>query len=80
MKNAQKCIEAMEKKINTMEHSLVTVKGEKLSRADVETVKMYAESYLRSGGSSWNGLMEPFGSIAKVLESFGLKVQSAFGW
>lgn len=80
MGNAKKCIEAMNKKIAVMEHRSVRIKGETLSRSDVETVKMYAEIYVRNNGMSWGGLREPDGSIGNVLTAFGVKVENAFAW
>lgn len=80
MVNAQKCIQFMEKKAATMEYRMVTVKGQKLSRSDVDSVILYAKEYMRSGGYSWGGFMEPMGAIKEVLAGFGLKVEKSFAW
>ena len=74
MGNAQKCIQFMEKKAAMMEHRMVTVKGQKLSRADVDSVIFYAKQYMRNDGYSWGNFMEPMGAVKEVLAGFGLKV------
>lgn len=78
MSNAQKCIEAVNKKIETNEYNTVTLKGVcNLSRADLESIKLYAEASIKGTMSQF---MEPMGSIREVLEKFGVKVETSFGW
>ena len=41
-----------------------------LSMSDLDTLDIYAESYINKG--SYSGLMKPLGDIRKVLEYYGL--------
>ena len=78
--NEQKCIEAVTKKIQNSEYNTVTMKGVRnLSRADLESVVMYAEFFARGDYSS---LMKPVGNVKALLEAFGVKTESEFsyGW
>ena len=78
MSNAEKCIQAVNKKIETNEYNTVTLKGVRnLSRADLESIKLYAEASLRGTMSRF---MEPRGEILEVLEKFGVEVKSSYGF
>ena len=71
-KNAYKCIKDVDKKIsNWDERSNFTLNGVRnLSRADMDVIRLYAETYLTYG--SYHGLMKPLGSIKNVLDSYQL--------
>ena len=77
MKNAEKLIKDIDKKFRDWnERSSFRLKGVgNLSVSDMDTLKLYAETYIRNYGS-FRGLMEPRGSIAKILEAYGLAVES----
>lgn len=74
IKNAEKLIKDIEKKIlNWNERSQFRLKGiGNLSRADLDSLELYANTYIRSGGYGFPGLMKPMGSIAEVLEKYGI--------
>lgn len=75
MSNAEKCINAINKKVNSMEYGTATLKGVKnLSRADLEMVKLYAEASINGTMSRF---MEPRGEIRDVLEKFNVPVSSS---
>jgi len=71
-KNAEKLLSDIQKKIqNWNERSSFTLKGvKKLSMADLETLELYADTYIRTGG--FYGLMEPRGAIAQVLAKYNI--------
>lgn len=71
-KNAEKLLSDIQKKIqNWNERSSFTLKGVKnLSMADLETLELYADTYIRTGG--FYGLMEPRGAIAQVLVKYNI--------
>ncbi len=73
-KNAEKLLSDIQKKIqNWNERSSFTLKGVKnLSMADLETLELYADTYIRTGG--FYGLMEPRGAIAQVLVKYNIVV------
>lgn len=72
MSKAMKCIEAVNKKIETNEYNTVTLKGVRnLSRADLESIKLYAEASLKG---SLHQFMEPHGSVREVLEKFSVAI------
>lgn len=73
MKNAEKLIKEVNKKIdNWNERSQFKMAGAKnLSRSDMDTIILYAETYLRNG--SINSLMNPRGEIELVLNKYGVK-------
>lgn len=74
MKNAQKLIKDVEKKIiNWNERSQFKLKGiGNLSRADMDEIIFYAETFIRSGGCGFTGLMEPMGSLKQVLDAYDI--------
>lgn len=75
MSNAEKCINAINKKVNSMEYGTATLKGIKnLSRADLEMIKIYAEASINGTMSRF---MEPRGEIRDVLEKFNVPVSSS---
>ena len=73
MKNAEKLIKEVNKKIdNWNERSQFNMAGVKnLSRSDMDTIILYAETYLRNGNI--NSLMNPRGEIELVLSKYGIK-------
>ena len=53
------------------ERSSFTLKGIKnLSRSDLDTILLYADTYDRMG--SFSGLMKPLGEVARVLDAYGI--------
>lgn len=53
------------------ERSNFTLKGIKnLSRSDLDTILLYADTYDRTG--SFSGLMKPLGEVARVLDAYGI--------
>lgn len=72
MSNEMKCIQAVNKKLEKMESGVVTLKGVKnLSRADLDMVKLHAESSL---DGRYGRLLEPRGNVREVLEKFNVSV------
>ena len=72
MSIAEKIIRDIDNKIdNWNERSMFTIKGVKnLSMADLDTIKLYAQTYARY--ESFDGLMQPRGSVKEVLQAYGL--------
>lgn len=72
IKSAEKLIGDINTKINNWnERSQFTLKGVKnLSRADLDVLGMYAETYIKNG--SFYGLMEPMGEIGEVLSKYNI--------
>jgi hypothetical protein len=72
--NAKKLMKDIEKKIDKWnERSCFSMKGLKnLSRADLDTLILYSEQFIKNGGNGFNGLMPPRGSIKKVLDAYGI--------
>ena len=77
MNNYQKCIKAVQKKIDTTELRGCTLKGARLSIADLEMVILYAQHYERG---DYYSMFEPTPEIKKVLEGFGIEVPSRKEW
>lgn len=72
--NAQQLINDANGKLGGTEANTSELKGVKnLSVSDLETLILYAESYIQSGGYGFNGLMEPLGEVGQVLGKYGLK-------
>lgn len=82
LRSAEKLIKDINSKITKWdERSQFTIKGVKnLSMSDLGTLQLYAETYIRSNGYGFPGLMKPRGDIAKVLESYGLKDSYSYGF
>jgi len=58
---------------NWNERSNFTLKGVRnLSQSDLDTLVLYAETY-RDNFGSFNGLIQPLGSIEKVLDKYDIK-------
>lgn len=76
--NASKLIKDInEKKDNWDEFSQFKMKGcSNLSVADLDTLTLYAETYIQSNGTGFPGLMSPMGDIEGVLEAYGIKATS----
>lgn len=56
---------------NWNERSCFTLKGIKnLSRADLDTIELYADTIARQG--NYSGLMKPLGTTAQVLQAYGI--------
>lgn len=79
MENAKKLINDINLKLKKWdEKSNFTIKGVKnLSRSDLDTLVLYAQQYIMSGGYSFSGLMEPFGDIKKVLSKYDITVKDS---
>lgn len=43
-----------------------------LSISDLETIKLYVEEYIQSGGTSFGSLMDPMGEVKEVLDHYGI--------
>ena len=76
MGNAKKLIQTIERKIcNWNERSSFTVAGVKnLSYSDMESLKLYAEEFLKKGNI--NHLMEPLGDKKEILAKYGIEKNS----
>lgn len=74
IENAIKLIKDVNKKLEKWdERSNFTVKGVRnLSMSDMDTIVLYAETYIRNGGYGFTGLMKPLGGVEKVLSKYGL--------
>ena len=72
--NAQKLLKDIDSELsNWNERSQFCLKGVgNLSRADLDTLTLYAEAYIRSGGYGFPGLMKPLGEIREILEKYGI--------
>lgn len=57
--------------INTTEYRSVKLHGVSCSRADLETIDMYAEKYQQQG--NFNGFMEPCGNVKAVFDKINIK-------
>lgn len=82
IKGAEKLLRDIEKKIlNWNERSMFRLKGVgNLSRADLDSLELYAQTYIRSGGYGFPGLMEPRGSIKEVLDKYGVTSSHAYSF
>ena len=76
MLGAKKLINDVDKKIrNWNERSQFKIKGVgNLSYADMESIKLYAEEFLKRGNI--NHLMEPLGAKKEVLAKYGIEKTS----
>ena len=73
IKNAEKMIEIIEKKKKKMEYRTSTLKGvSNLSRSDLDSVILYARTFIRSGGTGFPGLMEPRGTTEELLQKYSI--------
>lgn len=74
IKQAEKLIQDVDKKIRTWnERSQFRLKGVgNLSKSDMDTLKMYAETFIRSGGYGFTGLMGPTGSTRDIFVQYGI--------
>lgn len=73
MKKAKELLQVIEKKKDSWdERSQFKIKGVgNLSRSDLDTIQLYAETYIQSGNLS--ALMRPLGGIAQVLKAYGIE-------
>ena len=73
MANAQELLKDIEKRMNNWdERSQFKMKGVgNLSFSDMESIKLYAQEYLRQGNI--NNLMTPLGGVGEVLFKYGIK-------
>lgn len=70
MSHAEKCIQAINKKLEGMESGTVTLKGVRnLSRADLDSIKLYAKASI---DGTLNRFMEPQRSVKDVLDKFNV--------
>jgi len=70
-KGAQTLLKDVQSKLKSNENRTVKLKGVgNLSTSDLETLELYAQTFLKSG--SFSGLMEPRGSIKEVLMKYGV--------
>lgn len=74
MNNVQVLLNDIEMaKNNWDERSTFKLKGVRnLSVADLDVIVMYAEQYMKTGGS-FNGLMAPRGNVLEVLNQYNIK-------
>lgn len=70
IKAAKNLLGICEKSLRDNEYNIRKVKGVSCSHSDVETVILYAETFLNTGGFS--GLMQPRGEVRAVLQKAGL--------
>ncbi len=72
MEKAKKLIKEIDNKItNWNERSQFTIKGVKnLSRSDLDTIVLYAETFIKFGGNGFPGLMKPRGNVEQVLSIY----------
>lgn len=62
-----------EKIDNWNERSSFAVKGIKnLTVSDLDTLELYADEMIKSGGNGFYGLSKPLGNIRQVLVKYGL--------
>ena len=80
MFKANQLIKDINKKLdNWDERSQFKIKGVgNLSRSDLDSCILYAETYMRIGGIS--GLITPRGDLKVILEAYGLEIVDNFGW
>jgi hypothetical protein len=73
IQNAEKLIKDVEKKIMNSEYGSVTLKGVKnLSRSDLETIIMYAQTFIKNYGEGFYGLMEPRGQVEELFKKYNV--------
>ena len=74
IKGAEKLIKDINKKrLNWNERSMFTIKGVRnLSVSDLDTIELYANTYIRNGGYGFPGLMNPLGEVKEVLQKYNL--------
>lgn len=74
--NAQKLIKIVNSKIRSWNERSQFKIGDvgNLSMSDMDMIILYCERYIRNGGN-FSGLMEPRGSLKKVLDNHGVKVE-----
>jgi hypothetical protein len=77
VKQAKRLIGDIRKKIASWnERSQFKLRGvNNLSRSDLDTLELYAQTFIRNGGYGFSGLMQPRGSIKAVLDKYGLVEQ-----
>ncbi len=79
IKNAIKLMKDVEMKIDKWNGRSITLKGVKnLSRADLDSLVLYAQKFIENNGYGFYGYMKPLGSIKKVLDSYGISEQCSF--
>lgn len=62
---------------NWDEYSNFRLKGvSNLSLSDIDTIELYANSYIETNGRSFSGYIEPDGAIKEVLDKYDIKVKS----
>lgn len=71
MKEIIRLIAKVDGLINTTEYRSVKLLGISCTRADLKTIKMYAEKYQQQG--NFNGFMEPCGSVKEVFDKLDIK-------
>lgn len=77
MKNAEKLINDVTKKIQSSEYGTVKMKGvSNLSRSDLEDTIMYAQNYIQHDGQSFGNVMSPVGGTEELLKAYGIEVKS----
>ena len=81
LEKAQKLISDVKKKVSQMEYNTVTFAGVRnISRSDLDSVEMYAEEFINSGGYSFGSFMEPRGEIKQILDKYGVIVETSTSW
>ena len=81
IKNAEKLIQEVKKKRMKVEYNVGTFKGVRnLSVSDLDSIELYAETYIANGGTGFSGLMQPMGEVKEVLDRCELVEKNNFGW
>ena len=75
VRNAQILLGDIDKALKACDQrSMFTLRGvSNLSRSDLDTLVLYAETFIDSGGIDFGGLMSPIGEIAEVLNKYGIE-------
>jgi hypothetical protein len=82
IEKAYKLIDEVSTILNSTEGRTIVIKGiRNISISDLDTLIMYAEAYISSGGYNYGNFMEPRGDIEKILDKYGILVeQNKYGW
>lgn len=73
VKKAEKMIKDVENLILNNEYNTVSLKGVRnISRADLDTIQMYGETFIRNNGFGFSPYVEPSDNVEKVLTKYGV--------
>ena len=78
MRNVEKLLKTINNKIARWnEEDTFAIRGVKnLSLNDLETIAIYANEYLRSGGKNFGSLIYPVGYVGDVLEEYDIAIRA----